>query len=216
MSEDTPVQAPDEESGDSPEPSGESGSPDAQPRAGDDTESPEQVIEYAREDAIDFLEGLLESVGLPGRVEAQVIDGEISALVEGEDLGVLIGRHGRTLEAVQELLRAAVQHQAETHIQVELDIEGYRVRRREAVETHAREMANRALETGEVRLRPMPAFERKVVHEVVGQMEGLQTFSEGEDPRRYVVIRADAFDTEEDRVDPGEGEDPGPEPNEER
>jgi spoIIIJ-associated protein len=156
---------------------------------------PESELEYAREDVLDFLEGLLEAMGLVGEVTAEVSgSGGIEASVLGEDLGVLIGRHGRTLEAVQELVRSVVQHQATRRISVSVDVEGYRARRREALEQHAREMAERAIEEGEVKLRPMGAFERKIVHDTVAELLGVTSLSEGEEPERRVVIKADDRD----------------------
>lgn len=158
-------------------------------------EDPAETLEFAREDALDFLEGLLDAMDLDGEVQVELVEEQVRATVEGPELGLLIGRHGRTLDSLQELLRAAVQHQAGGRILVTLDIEGYRERRREEVEEQAREMAERAIEQGEVRLEPMPAFERKVVHDTVTDIEGITSHSEGEDPDRYVVLT---------RVDEGE------------
>lgn len=153
--------------------------------------TPVQSLDLAREDAADFLEGLLDSMDLEGYVEVLVQEDGLVANMTGPDLGILIGRHGRTLESIQELLRAAVQHQADGRVRVILDIEGYRDRRRAALQELTREMADRALEDGEVRLEPMPAFERKVVHDTIAEIEGVLSASEGEDPRRYVVITAE-------------------------
>lgn len=150
------------------------------------------VLEYAREDALDFLEGLLEAMELDGQVTVELQDEEVTASVVGEDLGILIGRHGMTLDAIQELLRAAVQHQARERVRVALDIEGYRKRRIEAVGEDALQVAHRVVdEGGEVELDPMPAFERKVVHEIVAGIEGVTSFSEGDEPHRRVVIRSE-------------------------
>jgi spoIIIJ-associated protein len=148
-----------------------------------------EILEDGREDALDFLEGLLDSMDLDGSVDVEVQDDTLRATVAGEELGVLIGRHGRTLEALQELLRAAVQHQGGARIRISLDIEGYRERRREALTEMAHDVADRALQVGEARLEPMSAFERKVVHDAVGEIDGVTSQSEGEEPRRYVVIR---------------------------
>lgn len=167
----------------------EEGSPEGPAAPGDEL-SEQETLEYAREDTLDFLEGLLESMGLHGSVTAEVAGEEIVASVVGEDLGLLIGRHGLTLNAVQELLRAAVQHQAGERVRVTLDIEGYRERRRETVESYALEMAQRVVEQGgEVELDPMPPFERKVVHEAVAGIEGVTSFSEGDEPNRRVVLK---------------------------
>jgi spoIIIJ-associated protein len=151
----------------------------------------EEILADAQEDALDFLEGLLEVMGVEGEVEVVISEGGLEASVTGDDLGLLIGRQGRTLEATQELLRTAVQRGARTRVRVNLDIEGYRHRRKEALVELARDRAQEALETGEVELEPMSAYERKVVHDAVGEIEGVSSFSEGEEPDRRVVIRAD-------------------------
>ncbi len=151
----------------------------------------DQVLEDALEDALDFVEGLLDAMDLDGEVAAEVKDGAISVVITGESSGILIGRHGRTLEAIQDLLRTAVQRQAQTRIRISLDVEGYRDRRREAVAQQAREMAERAVAEGEVELPEMSAFERKVVHDVVSTIEGVTSFSEGEEPRRRVIIQSE-------------------------
>jgi spoIIIJ-associated protein len=154
-------------------------------------EDDRELLEFAREDALDFLEGLLDSMGLEGRLEIGEAEGMIHAELWGEDLGLLIGRYGRTLDSLQELLRAAVQHQAAARVRVTLDIEGYRDRRRQAIAELTQEMAERARSEGEVRMEPMPAYERKVVHDTVSEIEGLSSASEGEEPYRYVIIRSD-------------------------
>ena len=167
-------------------------SPEAAPPDAQVAEEPPdyaEILEDGREDALDFLEGLLDAMELDGSVDVDVQDDALRVTVTGEELGVLIGRHGRTLEALQELLRAAVQHQGGARIRISLDIEGYRERRREALNEMAQDVADRALEVGEARLEPMSAFERKVVHDAVGEIEGVISESEGEEPRRYVVIR---------------------------
>jgi spoIIIJ-associated protein len=151
---------------------------------------PQEILEFGREDALDFLEGVLDAMDLEGEVRVEVSEEEsLQATVDGPHLGVLIGRHGRTLDAIQELLRAAVQHQGGARIRITLDIEGYRERRREAVAEMARDIAEQALEEGEARMEPMAAYERKVVHDTVAEIEGVTSESEGEEPDRYVVVR---------------------------
>jgi spoIIIJ-associated protein len=155
----------------------------------DEVGDPAEILEYAREDALDFLEGLLDAMDLDGSVELEADADALRATVTGEDLGVLIGRHGHTLDALQELLRAAVQHQGGTRIRISLDIEGYRERRKEALAEMALEVAERARSVGEARFEPMSAYERKIVHDAVAEMDGVTSESEGEEPRRYVVLR---------------------------
>ncbi len=153
----------------------------------------EEILEDAREDTLDFLEGLLDSMEVDGDVTATIEeDGSISATIDGGDSGLLIGTRGQTLDAIQELLRAAVQAQAQTRIRISLDVEGYRERRRQAVRRQAEAMAERAAEEGEAALEPMSAYERKIVHETVAAIEGVSSFSEGQEPKWRVLIRRDA------------------------
>ncbi|CAN5829380.1 KH domain-containing protein [soil metagenome] len=166
---------------------GEAPDPDA------DSIDREEILEDAREDALDFLEGLLDAMEADGDVVAEITDeGAIAAEITGGDGGLLIGSRGQTLEAMQELLRTVVQRQAQTRVRVTLDIEGYRDRRRDSVRRTAEEMAERALGEGEAELEPMNAYERKIVHETVAGIEGVSSFSEGQEPRRRVLLRRDA------------------------
>lgn len=152
-----------------------------------------EILEDAREDVLDFLEGLLDSMDADGDVVAEITEeGTIAAVIEGADGGLLIGRRGQTLDAIQELMRTAVQHKAKTRVRATLDVEGYRDRRREEVATLAKEAAERALSEGRVEMEPMNAYERKVVHDTAGSVEGITTFSEGVEPKRRVVIKASA------------------------
>lgn len=154
---------------------------------------PDEILEDAREDALDFLEGLLDAMEADGDVIAEITDeGAIAAEITGGDGGLLIGSRGQTLEAIQELLRTVVQRQAQTRVRVTLDIEGYRERRSESVRQLARQMAERAAEEGDVELEPMNAYERKIVHETVAAIEGVSSFSEGQEPRRRVLIRRES------------------------
>ena len=153
---------------------------------------PEEILEDAREDALDFLEGLLDAMEADGDVVAEITDdGAVAAEITGGDGGLLIGSRGQTLEAMQELLRTVVQRQAQTRVRVTLDIEGYRDRRRDSVKRLAEQMAERALDEGEVELEPMNAYERKIVHETVAGIDGISSFSEGQEPRRRVLLRRD-------------------------
>lgn len=157
---------------------------------GAEDEDYDDELEDARDEVLDFLDGLLEAMGVDGEADADIADGAIDAWIEGDDLGLLIGRRGQVLDAVQDLLRIAVQRRLMTRVRVSLDVAGYRQRRRAAVIQRAEEMARIALEDGEAKLEPMTAFERKIVHETVAGIEGVRSFSEGEDPRRCVVIEA--------------------------
>ena len=141
--------------------------------------------------AADFVEGLLDALDLAGELELRLNDEEQSAEVEvvNMDSGALIGRRGSTLEAVQELMRCALQSQFERRVRITVDVEGYRARRLEKLLDKADAAIDEALDTGEpVRLEPMDVFERKAVHELVGTVDGVMSRSQGREPSRRVVI----------------------------
>ena len=138
-----------------------------------------------------FVRGLLETFGSTYQVQRQQIDDDtVEIAVEGEDLGLLIGQRGQTLSAVQELARTVVQRRAVGyHGRVVVDVSGYRRHRREALERFTRNVAEQVLASGVPRvLEPMPPADRKVVHDTVNTIAGVVTSSEGEEPRRRVVI----------------------------
>lgn len=149
---------------------------------------PEDVATTATE----FVTGLLSTMGLEAEV-SHSIEGDSAALdVTGEDLGVLIGRRGQTLDALQELTRTAVQRRLRTRVRLMVDVEGYRARRRDSLADYARSIAERAKSRGtEIELEPMSSWDRKIVHDAVSDIEGVVSFSEGVDPNRKVVIRAE-------------------------
>jgi spoIIIJ-associated protein len=153
-----------------------------------------EVIEEQGEMAANFLKGLLDAIGLDADVEVSVSDGVTYVDVWGvsaeEDMGLLIGRRGHNLEALQDLVRSYVQHQTEERCRVQVDVEDYRKRRRNMIAHKAQDAARRVRKTGRPEsLEPMGAYERKIVHDTVADVGGLETASEGEEPRRYVVIR---------------------------
>jgi spoIIIJ-associated protein len=140
-----------------------------------------------------FLLDLLDAFGLDGEVAAATAedDGAIEMAVTGEDLGLLIGPKGQTLQAIQELSRSALQrqHAGEAHAKVRVDVSGYRQRRREALERFVTGIAEEVRSSGvQKALEPMSPPDRKVVHDTVNGIDGVTTISEGEDHRRRVVI----------------------------
>ena len=148
----------------------------------------EEVAEAGRE----FLSGLLESTGLTAEVTARVEEDTAHIDVTGEDLGSMIGRRGQTLDALQELTRTAIQRRLKSRARVQVDVEGYRARRRSTLADYARSIAERAKERGtEIELEPMSAYERKIVHDAVAEIDGASSFSEGDEPNRKVVVRGE-------------------------
>jgi spoIIIJ-associated protein len=109
---------------------------------------------------------------------------------DDEDMGLLIGRHGQTLDAIQELTRMAVAQHTGLRPRVVLDVEEYRRRQIDRLEAQAREIARRVARTGRAEsLEPMNPFMRKVVHDAVAETPGVESLSEGEGLDRHVVIR---------------------------
>lgn len=155
----------------------------------------EDVMEEQGEVAADFLEGLLERMGISAGIEPDLQDDTmyVDILGEGpddEDMGLLIGHHGQTLDALQELTRIVVFHRTGERCRVIVDVEDYRKRRRSRLASRVREIADRVARTGrEEELEPMTPYERKIVHDAVAGVSGVETLSKGEDPERRVVIR---------------------------
>jgi spoIIIJ-associated protein len=110
---------------------------------------------------------------------------------EGEDdMGLLIGRHGQTLEALQDLARTVVSSRTGSRARIVVDAEDYRKRQRSRLESHAREIGRRVARSGrEEALDPMNAYERKIVHDAVATIRGVESTSRGDEPERRVVIR---------------------------
>ena len=148
--------------------------------------------EDAGRTATEFLEGLVAAMGLEADVKVELEPDRAVIDVTGEDLGLLIGRRGQTLDALQELVRAAVQRRLRARARLLVDVEGYRARRRASLAEYARAMAMRAKERGtEIELEPMNSYERKIVHDAVADIDGATSFSEGDEPDRKVIVRGE-------------------------
>jgi spoIIIJ-associated protein len=158
-----------------------------------DRERPEPTQEQIEEQQA-AVKGFLEGVVDAFRAEATVTvrmsdDGAIEAAIDGDDVGLLLGPRGATLEALQELARRALQQHSDDSLRLRVDVGGYRERRREALAKFAAKAAAQVLESGEpASLEPMSAADRKVVHDAINDIDGVSTSSEGEEPRRRVVI----------------------------
>lgn len=138
-----------------------------------------------------FLVGLLSSFGVTGTVEVHPVDEDtVELAVTGDDLGLLIGPGGSTLTAVQEVTRTVVQRQTGgRNGRLLVDVAGYRQKRRAALERFTRTIADEVKASGQAKaLEPMHAADRKIVHDTVNAIDGVTTTSEGEEPRRRVVI----------------------------
>ncbi len=138
--------------------------------------------------AADYLEALLDIADLDGDIDIDVENDRASLSITSGKLGHLVGPNGEVLNAIQELTRLAVQTATGDRSRLMLDIDGFRAGRRVELKELAQKIAQEVKESGKsVKLSPMNAFERKIIHDTI-QTLGLTSESDGEDPNRYVVI----------------------------
>jgi spoIIIJ-associated protein len=152
----------------------------------DTADWPDQPAERVR----DLVEGVLDELDLDGEVEIDEDDERILATIEGEDdYGLLIGKRGQTIDALQLLCYQAAYRGLRERKRVIVDAAGYRERRRETLEGRADRAAEQALSGNHVvEMDPMSAQERRVVHERLKERAGIETYSEGDEPRRCVIV----------------------------
>jgi spoIIIJ-associated protein len=152
------------------------------PPAEDDSELGGEVRE--------ILDRILEAIGIRARIEIREDDETLVATIAGGELGLVIGKHGQTIDAIQYLVNAIVwRGQGDDRKQVVIDAAGYRARREATLDSLAVRSAERAASSGrEVELDPMTAVERKIVHVRLKEFPGVTTRSEGTEPNRFVVI----------------------------
>jgi spoIIIJ-associated protein len=141
----------------------------------------------------ELLEELLEEVtaglGLDAEIEVEECEGVLRGRLVGDDVGLFIGRRGQTIDAVQHLAQRIVFPEGPSQTRVEIDADGYRERRAELLRSDADDAAEEALRDGSpVELEPMPPAERRIVHEYLRERGGVETHSEGEEPRRFLVV----------------------------
>jgi len=152
------------------------------PPAEDDSELGAEVRE--------ILDRILEAIGIRARIEIREDDETLAATIAGGELGLVIGKHGQTIDAIQYLINAIVwRGQGDERKPVVIDAAGYRARREATLDSLAVRSAERAASSGqEVELDPMTAVERKIVHVRLKEFPGVTTRSEGTEPNRFVVI----------------------------
>jgi spoIIIJ-associated protein len=152
--------------------------------------APDDESDLAAE-ARELVERIVDGIGVNAQIDVDEGDETITVSCVGPDLGMLIGRHGQTIDAIQYLVNAAMYRgHADERKEVVVDAAGYRARRRASLEALAVRSAERALaDGGMVELDPMTAVERKVVHIRLKEFDGVETTSEGTEPNRFVVIR---------------------------
>jgi spoIIIJ-associated protein len=150
----------------------------------------EEELDQVADAAVANVQGILSAFGIEATIdEYEGDEGEIILDIVGGELGILIGRHGRTLDALQTLAAAATSRKLGFRYPVVVDVEGYRSRRREKLEDIARRTADRVGRQGKaVKLRPMTSYERRVVHMVLRDDRRVTTASDGDEPFRAVVV----------------------------
>ncbi len=150
--------------------------------SGDARPEPVEVLE-------DLLEEIADGLGLDVEVRVEQGENELRGSLEGEDVGLFIGRHGQTIDAVQHLAQRIVFREGPSPVRVVVDADGYRERRADALRATADDAAEEVLRTGrEVDLEPAPASERRIVHEYLRERGDVATHSEGEEPERHLVV----------------------------
>lgn len=153
------------------------------------TFDPEEQKKVA-EEAKTFLAGVFAGMHLDVTMECRMTEERIMINLVGDGLGILIGKHGQTLDALQYLTNLAAGKSFRHHYFILLDVENYRERRQDTLEALARRLAGKVKRTGEeIRLEPMAAGERRIIHLALQDDHAVSTDSEGEAPYRYVVIR---------------------------
>jgi spoIIIJ-associated protein len=153
----------------------------------DDDLTPAEALE-------ELLEEVADSLRLDVSITVREADGTLTGTLSGEELGLFIGRHGQTIDAVQHLAQRIVFPDGPASTRVVIDADGYRERRAEALRGEADDAADDAIRLGEpIELDPLPSFERRIVHEYLRERGDVETHSEGDEPDRYLVIspRAD-------------------------
>ena len=161
---------------------------EVQPVESDGGENRNDAEEVAA-DAKEFLNTILEKMGISAVIEKMIKADRITLHIHGDDLGVLIGKHGQTLDALQYIINLKANKGKENRFFIMLDVENYRARREETLKNLAHRLASRVKRNrNKVVLEPMNGFERKIIHVALQDTEHVRTESEGQDPYRHVVI----------------------------
>jgi len=139
--------------------------------------------------ARDFLSEVIGAIGISATFEISRTDKQLGIMIHGKDIGILIGKRGQTLDSLQYLVNLVVNKGKAPYINILLDAENYRKKRRETLETLAHNLVKKARSTRKkIVLEPMTPYERRIIHATLQSERGIDTYSEGDEPYRYVVI----------------------------
>ena len=151
--------------------------------------TPEEQLTDTAKSAREFLSGLTERMGVPAEIAVSETEEQLRMVLSGENMSILIGRRGETLDAIQYLTSLNVNRIREDYLRVSLDTENYRAKREEALRKLAVRMAGRCKKSGRrVALEPMNPYERRILHSALQADPDVTTHSEGEEPYRRVII----------------------------
>ncbi|EAH4115424.1 protein jag [Listeria monocytogenes] len=140
--------------------------------------------------AIDYLLDVATKMGAVITIDVEEVGKDVKLQIKGDSLGMLIGKHGQTLNALQYLTHLIANKTTSQYKNIIVNVGDYRERRHETLVILANKMADKALKTKRaVHLEPMPSFERKIIHAILSENEQIETHSEGRDPYRYIVIK---------------------------
>ncbi len=137
-----------------------------------------------------YIAEIARSMGIEDLKIEQVLEGKyVSLKLQSKDAARLIGKRGQTLNSIQQLAQLILNKNSKTFLMLQVDVENYRERRQESLEQLAERMADKAVRLGEThKFEPMPSYERKIIHNALANRLDIETYSEGEDPHRYLVI----------------------------
>ena len=151
----------------------------------------EEEIAALKESAEEFLMKVFTAMEIPAEltISYNEQDGSLNVDFEGDDMGMLIGKRGQTLDSLQYLTSLVVNKNCKEHVRVKLDTEDYRKRRKETLENLAKNIASKVKKTGKsVVLEPMNPYERRIIHSAIQPNKYVETYSEGNEPYRHIVV----------------------------
>jgi spoIIIJ-associated protein len=137
-----------------------------------------------------YLSQVIANMNVEAEIKMDVVGNHVNFELSGDNIAVLIGKRGQTLNALQYLLHLAINKDGKQFYTVSLDAEGYRQRRKDTLESLAGKMADKAVRLNKkVALEPMPSFERKIIHSALQSNKNINTYSDGVEPHRHIVIK---------------------------
>lgn len=144
------------------------------------------IVNYSK----DYLKNVINLMGIDVNIESLRKDNQIKLILHSENNNLLIGKNGKTLKALQNILKAAILNETNMNVNINVDVENYKENRQKSIEKLAKKLAKEVLKTNEeIKMTSMNSYERRLVHEVLKDFKGIKTESEGEEPNRSVVIK---------------------------